>query len=54
MIQFFKQILKKIQQFDEYTSQYLKITNNIENARNENCIVRSGGGGNYGKVSLKK
>ena len=30
MIQFFKQILKKIQQFDEYTSQYLKITNNIE------------------------
>ena len=31
-----------------------KIANNIENARNGNCIVRSGGGGNYGKVSVKK
>ena len=31
-----------------------KIANNIENARNGNCKVHSGGGGNYGKVSVKK
>ncbi len=30
-----------------------KIANNIENARNGNCVVHSGGGGNYGKVSVK-
>ena len=30
-----------------------KIATNIENARNGNCEVHSGGGGNYGKVSVK-
>ena len=30
-----------------------KVANNIENARNGNCVVHSGGGGNYGKVSVK-
>ena len=30
-----------------------KIANNIENARNGNCEVHSGGGGNYGKVLVK-
>ena len=30
-----------------------KIATNIENARNRNCEVHSGGGGNYGKVSVK-
>ena len=30
-----------------------KVANNIENARNGQCEVRSGGGGNYGKVSVK-
>ena len=30
-----------------------KVANNIENARNGNCSVQSGGGGNYGKVSVK-
>ena len=29
-----------------------KIANNIENARNGNCKVQSGGGGNYGKISV--
>lgn len=31
-----------------------KIANNIVNAREGNCQVRSGGGGNYGKVEVKK
>ena len=30
-----------------------KVANNIENAKNGNCEVHSGGGGNYGKVSVK-
>ena len=30
-----------------------KVANNIENARNGNCSVQSGGGGNYGKVFVK-
>ena len=29
-----------------------KVANNIENARNGNCRVQSGGGGNYGRVSV--
>ena len=29
-----------------------KVANNIENARKGNCMVKSGGGGNYGKVSV--
>ena len=31
-----------------------KIANNIENARNGNCKVNSGGGGNYGKILVKQ
>ena len=31
-----------------------KVANQIENARSGNCQVQSGGGGNYGKVILKK
>ena len=31
-----------------------KVANNIVNAREGNCQVRSGGGGNYGKVEVKK
>ena len=30
-----------------------KVATNIENAKNGNCEVHSGGGGNYGKVSVK-
>ena len=30
-----------------------KVANNIENAKNGNCEVHSGGGGNYEKVSVK-
>jgi len=30
-----------------------KIANNIENARNGNAKIHSGGGGVYGKVSVK-
>ena len=30
-----------------------KVATNIDNARNGNCVVQSGGGGNYGKVSVK-
>ena len=30
MKNFFKKILKRIEKFDNYTSQYLKSTNNIE------------------------
>lgn len=31
-----------------------KVANQIENARSGNCQVQSGGGGNYGKVLVKK
>ena len=31
-----------------------KIAENIENARNGNCKVQSGGGGNYGRISVKR
>ncbi len=31
-----------------------KVANTIESARNGNCMVASGGGGNYGKISVKK
>ena len=31
-----------------------KVANNIENARNGNCQVHAGGGGNYGKIEVKK
>lgn len=31
-----------------------KVANQIENARSGNCKVQSGGGGNYGKVLIKK
>lgn len=31
-----------------------KVANNIENARKGNCKVEVGGGGNYGKVSVKE
>ena len=30
-----------------------KVANNIENARSGNCKVEAGGGGNYGRVSVK-
>ena len=30
-----------------------KVANNIENARNGSCKVEAGGGGNYGKISVK-
>ena len=31
-----------------------KIAENIENARSGNCKVQSGGGGNYGRISVKR
>ena len=31
-----------------------KVANNIVNAREGNCQVHSGGGGNYGKIEIKK
>ena len=31
-----------------------KVASNIENARNGNCQVQSGGGGNYGRILSKK
>ena len=31
-----------------------KVANNIESARSGNCVVEAGGGGNYGKISVKK
>ena len=30
-----------------------KVANNIENAIRGNCEVHAGGGGNYGKVTVK-
>ena len=46
-------ILHKLSKDDIEAVVGSKIANNIENARNGNCEVHSGGGGNYGKVSVK-
>jgi uncharacterized protein (TIGR00375 family) len=45
-------ILHKLSKDDIESVVGEKVANNIENARNGNCRVQSGGGGNYGKVSV--
>ena len=45
-------ILHKITKDDIETVVGEKIANHIESARKGNCEVHSGGGGNYGKISV--
>ena len=47
-------ILHKLSKDDIEAVVGSKIANSIDNARNGNCEVHSGGGGNYGKISNKK
>lgn len=47
-------ILHKLSKDDIETVVGEKIANNIENAIRGNCRVQSGGGGNYGKVTVNK
>ncbi len=47
-------ILHKLSKDDIETVVGEKIANNIENAIRGNCSVQSGGGGNYGKVTVNK
>ena len=47
-------ILHKLSKDDIETVVGEKIVNNIENAIRGNCRVQSGGGGNYGKVTVNK
>ena len=47
-------ILHKLSKDDIETVVGEKIANNIENAIRGNCRVQSGGGGNYGKITVSK
>ena len=47
-------ILHKLSKDDIEAVVGSKVANQIENARSGNCQVQSGGGGNYGKVLVKK
>jgi len=47
-------ILHKLSQDDIEAVVGEKVAGNIENARSGNCRVQAGGGGNYGKVSVKE
>ena len=47
-------ILHKLSKDDIETVVGEKVANNIENAIRGNCKVQSGGGGNYGKITVSK